>query len=87
MAYQVKYESQVEKDLRRLPKEIARDALDRIEPMLKANPFIGEKLRFRDRLLYKYRIRDYRIVYAIDTDKGDVIILRIRHRREVYRGL
>ncbi len=35
----------------------------------------------------KYRIRqgNYRVVYAIDDDQRLVIVVKIGHRREVYR--
>ena len=35
----------------------------------------------------KYRIRqgDYRVVYAIDDEQHLVIVVKIGHRREVYR--
>lgn len=33
---------------------------------------------------YRYRIGDYRIVYRIDDDVAEVIILLIKHRRHAY---
>lgn len=36
---------------------------------------------------YRIRIGEYRIVYDIDDDALTVLILRVRHRREVYRGI
>lgn len=33
---------------------------------------------------YRYRVGDYRVVYRIDEDAAEVIILLIKHRREVY---
>jgi mRNA interferase RelE/StbE len=32
---------------------------------------------------YRYRIGDYRIIF--DIEKDNIIILRIGHRREIYR--
>jgi mRNA interferase RelE/StbE len=32
---------------------------------------------------YRFRIGDYRI--AFDIEKEDIIILRIRHRKDIYR--
>jgi mRNA interferase RelE/StbE len=37
--------------------------------------------------LWRIRYGDYRIVYSIDDDNKTVIILRIGHRREIYRSL
>jgi len=35
------------------------------------------------RRLYKLRVGDYRVIYAMSADS--VLIVRIAHRREVYR--
>lgn len=34
---------------------------------------------------YRIRVRDFRILYRIDDKAKEVIIYRIRHRREAYR--
>jgi mRNA interferase RelE/StbE len=34
---------------------------------------------------FRVRVRDYRIVYAVDDSRRIVIVARIAHRREVYR--
>ena len=34
---------------------------------------------------YRMRVRDMRVLYRIDDQAKEVIVYRIRHRREVYR--
>lgn len=34
---------------------------------------------------YRIRIGDYRVVYTVDKSAKTVTIVRIRHRRDVYR--
>ena len=36
---------------------------------------------------YRVRSGDYRIVYEIQDDRLVVLVIRIGHRREVYRSL
>ena len=36
--------------------------------------------------LWRYRVGDYRIVASIEDDRVRVLVVRIGHRREVYRG-
>jgi mRNA interferase RelE/StbE len=36
---------------------------------------------------YRVRTGDYRIVYEVHDDRLVVLVIRIGHRREVYRGL
>jgi mRNA interferase RelE/StbE len=34
---------------------------------------------------YRIRIGDYRVLYTIDTEKKEVSVFAIGHRKEVYR--
>lgn len=36
---------------------------------------------------YRIRVGDYRAVYDVDDQAEEITILRVRHRREVYRDL
>jgi mRNA interferase RelE/StbE len=36
---------------------------------------------------FRVRVGDYRILYDVDDAQQVVIIGRVRHRRDVYRGL
>ena len=35
---------------------------------------------------WRVRVGDYRIVYDIEDDRLVILVLRVAHRREVYRG-
>ena len=47
-------------------------------------PHDVKKLRDRDGLL-RVRVGDYRIVYRVEDGRLVVLVIRIGHRREVYR--
>ena len=83
MAYNIIYKKSVHRDLKKLSKEEARRILDQIEDELsrKADAYPTLKGRFTG--LRKFRVGDHRVIYAILGD--DVLILRIGHRREVYK--
>jgi mRNA interferase RelE/StbE len=34
---------------------------------------------------YRERVGDYRIVFRVDDKRAEVLVTRIRHRRDVYR--
>ena len=57
--------------------------LARIEEALLSGGRQGELLGGEFHGLYRLRIGDYRLIYA-RTDEG-YLVLRIAHRREVYR--
>ena len=83
MVYNITYKKSVHRDLKKLSKQEAGRILNQIEeelsrkadayPVLKG-PFAG---------LRKCRVGDNRAIYAILGD--DVVILRIGHRRDVYK--
>jgi mRNA interferase RelE/StbE len=35
--------------------------------------------------LWRYRVGNFRLIAAIDDDQATVLVLRVGHRREVYR--
>ena len=83
MAYNIIYKKSVHRDLKKFSKAEARRVLDQIEEELskKADSYPVLKGQFAG--LRKYRVGDYRVIYAILGD--DVLILRIGHRRDIYK--
>ena len=83
MAFNIVYKKSVQRDLSKLSKAEAGRILIRLEKDLveKADSYPALKGRFRG--LRKYRIGDYRVVFAIV--ESEVKILRIEHRRDIYR--
>lgn len=84
MTFNIRYKKSVERDLKRLDKAEAVNILDRIERELskKADGYPMLKGEFAG--LRKLRIGDYRVIYAII--ENDCLILRIGHRREIYKS-
>lgn len=83
MAYNIGYKKSVERDLKKLPKAEARRILDQIEEELpeKADAYPVLKGQFAG--LRKFRIGDYRVIYAVLGNEA--VVLRIGHRKDVYR--
>jgi mRNA interferase RelE/StbE len=68
---------------KRLAKAEARRILDQIDHELAKKPDSNPALKGQFAGLRKYHIGDYRVIYSILDD--DVAILRIGHRRDVYK--
>lgn len=85
MAYKLLYHPAVLKeDLRRIPTSQKSRIRHAIEIKLINNPILaGRPLRQSLKGHRRLRVGDWRIIYRID--KEDIIILKIGHRREVYR--
>ncbi len=85
--YTVIVERQAEKTLRRLPKEIL-SRVDRLLLSLAEDPRpVGcKKLRGYENL-YRLRVGDWRLIYAIEDDELVVLVIEIAPRGEAYRDL
>ena len=83
MAYNIVYKKSVQRDLKRLPKAEAQRVLNQLEEELSRNADTYPVLKGQFVGLRKYRIGDYRVIYAIL--EGNVLVLRIGHRKDIYR--
>jgi mRNA interferase RelE/StbE len=69
--------------IRHLPPEIKRVIKQAIRT-LSVDPEAGEPLRRELEGLWKYRVRRYRIVYAIDRQPRLLRIVAVGQRRRIY---
>jgi mRNA interferase RelE/StbE len=75
------------RDYKKLAPETKQDIRAGIDT-LKKTPIAGAKvkrLRGRLRKYHRYRVGDFRIVYAVDSSQHVVYVDYIQHRRDVYR--
>jgi mRNA interferase RelE/StbE len=84
LAYNMVYKKSVHRDLNKLSKPEAKRSLDLIEKELIKQPESNPVLTGQFAGLRKYRVVDYRVIYAL---LGlDILILRIGNRKDVYKG-
>jgi len=82
--YELRFKPSVAKDLRGIPSADLRRILARIETLREdPRPSGSEKLSAQER--YRLRQGDYRILYTVLDDEVMVEIVKVGHRREVYR--
>jgi len=82
--FEIVFKRSVARDLRQIPKKDVTRILKRIEALkMEPRPPGVEKLSGQE----KYRIRQgvYRILYEIENDKLIIVVVKIGHRRHVYR--
>jgi len=83
-SYDLFVKKSAERELRALPKHDLRRVTKRLQALShNPRPQGCEKLSGHDQ--YRIRQGDYRIVYAIDDGAHVVTLVKIGHRREVYR--
>lgn len=74
-------------DIRRLDPSVQARVLDKIAWM-SANADVLRHLPLRGEEwagCFRYRLGDYRIIYLLDTSSDRLVVLKVGHRRDVYR--
>jgi mRNA interferase RelE/StbE len=82
--YKIFFKKSVEKDFKVIPKKDMKKILDRIETLAEdPRPPGCEKLAGQQR--YRLRQGRYRILYSIQDDELTVWVVKVGHRKDIYR--
>lgn len=74
------------KELSKLPKAMVKKTEKAIDALAEEPRPVGvKKLKGADEDLYRIRVGDYRIIYSIEDEIKIIDIIRIGHRKEIYR--
>jgi len=84
-SYKISWKKSAQKELYKIRKEYIPKIIEAVEE-LSSNPLPTEvkKLTGSERT-YRLRVGNYRVIYELIEEKLIIHIVRIRHRREVYR--
>jgi mRNA interferase RelE/StbE len=84
--YKVFFKKSVEKDLKTIPKRDLSKILEKIESLqVDPRPVGSEKLTGHER--YRIRQGNYRIVYSIQDYELTVWVVKVGHRRDIYKKI
>lgn len=84
MPYTVIIKKSAQKELDSLPKKLQLRIIGVID-LLAVNPFPPNAKKLQGRDGYRIRTSDYRILYNVDGDQLSVLVVRIGHRKDVYK--
>jgi len=85
MAYTVEFSTSALREFNALERAVRRRIATRIDG-LAGNPFPSGTAKLQGEPgLYRIRVGDYRVIYRVDGKRVRVLVLKIGHRREVYR--
>ena len=88
MTWSVEFDDRAAKELRKLDKQAQRDILRYLRERIatpEAPRRFGRPLSRNLAGLWRYRIRDYRVICNIEDNRLIVLVLRTGHRKDVYR--
>ena len=84
-SYEIVFKASVTRDLRAIPKRDVARILARIDT-LASDPRPPEARKLSGDEKYRLRQGDYRILYAIDDTLIIVTVVKVGHRRDIYRA-
>jgi mRNA interferase RelE/StbE len=82
--YKIEIFHSADKSLRRINSK-DRAAIAKAIDNLSENPRPFGYKKLKDNELYRIRIGNYRVIYQIFDDRLLIIVIRIGHRREIYK--
>lgn len=83
--YEILLEQTAEKDLKKLPADIFKRIIPKIKALAKNQKPLGSRKISGSKNDWRIRVGNYRIIYEIDARARLIKVMRIRHRKEVYR--
>lgn len=84
MTYSLSIKQSAAKALAKIDGENQQRIINAID-QLKTNPVAGSVLKGEFSGLRRIRVGSYRVVYEVQDEQLVILVIRIGHRREVYR--
>jgi mRNA interferase RelE/StbE len=86
MVFRIVFSPRASRDFDALPVVVQNRLKPRIDALASSPRPPGVAKLAGPELLWRVRVSDYRIVYEIRDQELIVLVVRLGHRREVYRG-
>jgi mRNA interferase RelE/StbE len=84
-SYKIVWKRSAAKELKKLPKQIIRRVLEAVEALSSEPQPVGSRKIVGTINQYRLRVGDYRVIYALEDEILCVEIVRVRHRKDVYK--
>ena len=87
MKYRIEFKRSAAKALKKIPKSDQRRIRDRINSLSENLPDPTTTKMKGDNPFHRIRVGHYRIIYEVHEDILVIMVLKIGHRKEVYKRL
>ena len=86
-SYSIEWKQSAQRELRKLDKKPILRILEKVQSLAE-NPYpSGSKKLKGSEHTYRIRVGEYRVVYTVRTKVLTIEIIRVGHRKEIYRKL
>ena len=83
--YKIVFAKRVRKDFSKIPERDATRLLSAIK-LLAADPLPPHSKKLKGEELFRIRIGNYRVIYSIEDDRMIVSVVKVGHRKNVYKS-
>ena len=87
MAYRVVFSRKAKRQFLDLPAIVKKRLAPRIDSLARNPRPRGAKRLSGTENFYRIRVGDYRILYAIEYHELVVLVVKLGHRKDMYRGI
>ena len=87
MSYRIEIKGSAAKALKKIPKASRKRIVEKIDSLAESPPNPDTTKMKGDNPFHKVRVGDYRIVYEIQEDVLVILVIKIGHRKDIYRNL
>lgn len=84
--FNIKWKSSAKKELKKIDRTEIPKILSEVEKLSKDPYPSNHKKLLGTEHIYRIKIGNYRVIYFIENDELIIEIIRVRHRKEVYRN-
>ncbi|MDO8662677.1 MAG: type II toxin-antitoxin system RelE/ParE family toxin [Candidatus Omnitrophota bacterium] len=85
MSYPIRFSNTASGQFQKLKDKKLKGRITSTLEYIASEPLMGKPLQAEFKGCYSYRVSDYRVIYAFSKAEKSIGIIRIDHRREVYR--
>jgi mRNA interferase RelE/StbE len=87
LAFKVLWHASAVEDLFHLDRSYARRVVGKVKGHLSKSPQnAGQNLKGQFHGLQRFRVGDYRVIYATDYARKEILILAVNHRKKIYQA-
>jgi len=83
----VEFKNSAEKTLRKLPQSFQKRIIDKLSEIENSLPPSVETKLKGNNPFHRIRVGDYRIIYEIQNDILVILVIKIGHRKDIYKHL
>jgi mRNA interferase RelE/StbE len=82
--FEIQFSNKALKELQNLPRPISKRIFEKIS-LLEENPFQQNIKKLSGQPYFRLRVGDYRVIFAIWKKEFRILIIKIAHRKKIYK--